>query len=97
MNFGDENSLDLDRPCPSPPPKSSSQGYRNTDAADGHNRYFEHGWHSEATSDKTWQERFARTMGQLANLTMGLMILPVARNGVWQKVQRTKSYLMTQP
>lgn len=25
-------------------------------------------------------------MGQLANLTMGLMIMPVSRNGVWQKV-----------
>lgn len=48
--------------------------------------YFDHGWHSESKTEKTWEERFARTMGQLANLTMGLMIMPVSRNGVWQKI-----------
>lgn len=52
-----------------------------------HKRYKSHGWDSTLVDDKTWQERFARTMGQLANITMGLMVLPVARNGVFEKVR----------
>lgn len=49
-------------------------------------RYFDHGWGHKLKTEKTWQERLARTMGQLANVTMGLMILPVTRNGVIEKV-----------
>ena len=52
------------------------------------NRYLDHGWGGGAIDSKTWQERLARTMGQLANVTMGLMILPVLRNGVFEKVRR---------
>ncbi|CAN0489466.1 unnamed protein product, partial [Laminaria digitata] len=47
--------------------------------------YLDHGWDSTAIDSKTWQERLARTVGQLANITMGLMVLPVSRNGVFEK------------
>ncbi|CAM9922578.1 unnamed protein product, partial [Phaeothamnion confervicola] len=48
--------------------------------------YLDHGWHSESISSKTWQERLARTLGQLANVTMALLVLPTARNGVFETV-----------
>jgi len=34
--------------------------------------------------DKTWQENLARTFGQLANVTIGLLILPVSRNNIFE-------------
>lgn len=51
-------------------------------------RFLDHGWDSTAIDEKTWEERLARTVGQLANITMGLMVLPVSRNGVFDKVVR---------
>jgi hypothetical protein len=35
-----------------------------------------------------WQEQLARTIGQLAIITMSLLILPAARNSVWETVRR---------
>lgn len=57
-------------------------------------RYVDHGWGAAAIDSKTWEERFARTMGQLANVTMGLTILPVLRNGVFEKVRRFRSFIL---
>eukprot|EP00752_Nemacystus_decipiens_P007965 g7118.t1 len=82
---------------PSSSPCSPSFGWKNGEAflaimffalllCEGLYWYLDHGWGGAAIDSKTWQERFARTMGQLANITMGLMILPVLRNGVFEKV-----------
>jgi len=39
---------------------------------------------TEDYTDKTWQESLARTFGQLANVTIGLLILPVSRNNIFE-------------
>ena len=43
----------------------------------------EHGFDYSSIGAMTWQERFARTLGQLNNAMLGLLVLPCARNSVW--------------
>ena len=38
----------------------------------------EHGFDYTSPSDMTWQERFARTLGQMNNALLGLLILPAS-------------------
>ena len=48
--------------------------------------YLVHGWEGNPISAVTTAERFSRTVAQLALSMMGLMVLPVTRNSVWQYV-----------
>ena len=48
-------------------------------------RYDYHIFH-KLTDNKTRTERMARTIGQLGSVTMGLLLLPVARNGIWEAI-----------
>ena len=38
----------------------------------------------ESYEDKSTNEKLARTFGQLANVTIGLLILPVSRNNIFE-------------
>ena len=40
-------------------------------------------WNSELQKELLASERLARTMGQLANMVMGLLVLPIARNNMF--------------
>lgn len=44
---------------------------------------YDHGWEGENLYESGATERAARSMGQVANLLVGLMILPIARNSIW--------------
>ena len=48
--------------------------------------YLVHGWEGNPISAVTTAERFSRTAAQVALAMMGLMVLPVARNSMWQCV-----------
>ena len=46
--------------------------------------YFAHSW--ESKTDQTGAEKAARSIGQIANLITGLLVLPVTRNSVWHQL-----------
>jgi predicted ferric reductase len=48
--------------------------------------YFDHKWQNAPVCEYGNKERAARSMGQVANVVMGLLVLPVARNSVWTAV-----------
>lgn len=48
--------------------------------------YFDHGWQMMSINSYTTQERAARSLGQMANICMALLIMPVARNNIWTLV-----------
>lgn len=48
--------------------------------------YFSHGWHDRAKDTYTSEERAARSMGQVLNVIVGLLLLPLSRNSVWTVV-----------
>ena len=48
--------------------------------------YFSHGWESETISSRSNAELAARSFGQIANVVIGLLVLPVAKNGVWSRI-----------
>ena len=48
--------------------------------------YLDHGWQLLPLSFYTTQERAARSLGQMANICMALLIMPVARNNIWTVV-----------
>ena len=45
--------------------------------------YWDHGWENEDIDSRTGAERAARSVGQVANMVTGLLVLPVTRNSVW--------------
>jgi NAD(P)H-flavin reductase len=45
--------------------------------------FYDHGWHSQEIDEKTWQERLARTLGQLGNIIVACMLLPISRSSIW--------------
>ena len=48
--------------------------------------YFNHGWQNTPTSYWSTQERAARALGQVLNVCMGLLIMPISRNNIWSVV-----------
>ena len=48
--------------------------------------YLDHGWENEARSVRSKAELAARSVGQVANMVTGLLVLPVTRNSVWSAV-----------
>ena len=48
--------------------------------------YFDHGWQDTSKDAYTTQERAARSLGQVANVCMGLLVLPISRNNIWSLV-----------
>lgn len=48
--------------------------------------YFDHAWEQRAYSSRSAEERAARSIGQVANMVTGLLVLPVTRNSVWHVV-----------
>jgi len=45
--------------------------------------YFDHGWENEDRDKRSSAEIAARSVGQVANMVTGLLVLPVTRNSVW--------------
>lgn len=45
--------------------------------------YLFHGWEQSSVSSRSNSERAARSMGQVANVVVGLLVLPVTRNSAW--------------
>ena len=45
--------------------------------------FYDHGWENEEIDSRTGAERAARSIGQVANMVTGLLVLPVTRNSVW--------------
>jgi predicted ferric reductase len=45
--------------------------------------YFDHGWENEEREKRSSAEIAARSVGQVANMVTGLLVLPVTRNSVW--------------
>jgi len=45
--------------------------------------FYDHGWENEDKNSRTGAERAARSIGQVANMVTGLLVLPVTRNSVW--------------
>lgn len=48
--------------------------------------YLDHGWENEERSVRSKAELAARSVGQVANMVTGLLVLPVTRNSVWTAV-----------
>lgn len=48
--------------------------------------YFVHIYENEPQKQRTAAELAARSFGQIGNVVIGLLVLPVAKNGVWSKV-----------
>jgi len=48
--------------------------------------YFDHAWEQRAYSSRTSEERAARSVGQVANMVTGLLVLPITRNSVWHVI-----------
>jgi hypothetical protein len=48
--------------------------------------YYFHGWENTAVSSRSRAERGARTIGQLTNVAVGFLVLPVTRNSVWTHI-----------
>jgi predicted ferric reductase len=47
--------------------------------------YFAHSWELKA-DDRSEAEKAARSIGQIANLITGVLVLPVTRNSVWHRL-----------
>ena len=48
--------------------------------------FFSHAWENNLTKPRPTAEKAARSLGQIANVVIGLLVLPVAKNGVWSRV-----------
>lgn len=48
--------------------------------------YLNHGWQDKTMDTYSAEERAARSMGQVMNAIVGLLLLPVSRNSVWSIV-----------
>lgn len=48
--------------------------------------YYDHGWQDTDISVYPTEERAARSLGQMANVCVGLLMLPISRNNFWSVV-----------
>ena len=48
--------------------------------------FFGHSWENNLVKPRSNAELAARSFGQVGNVILGLLVLPVAKNGVWSKI-----------
>ena len=48
--------------------------------------FFSHAWENNLVKPRSNAELAARSFGQIGNVVIGLLVLPVAKNGVWSRI-----------